>query len=212
MREGGNNNRREIIQIQRIKRTERIKSIGEQNKVSNIYNSHIYFAFFAFPFLKFLFFFTFCLIFIFSYKDIRFNAHPCICYPHKNRIYIIEVVGRIDVQDQAIYIYDDTSKSRTGEGEGGEGILTWINKKRMSGIVCIFKGTNLVNGPYQDLLRQRALWQLSRISKGLSDLVAPLGQWVMHRDILGASPLSDLGLAQFMDKLSRITTNLYNLI
>lgn len=43
-----------------------------------------------------------------------------------------------------------------------------VHKKRTSGIACIFKGTNSVNGPYRDLLllRHRALyvagWSISQ--------------------------------------------------
>lgn len=62
---------------------------------------------------------------------------------------------------------------------GGEGILTWFIKKRTSAIVCIFKGTNPVNGPYRDLLlRLGALWQLSPYLEGAVRFRGPLGQWV----------------------------------
>lgn len=64
---------------------------------------------------------------------------------------------------------------------GGEEILTWIHKKRTSGIVCIFKGTNPVNSPYRDLLlRLCALWQLSPYLEGAVRFRGPLGQWVIR--------------------------------
>lgn len=50
------------------------------------------------------------------------------------------------------------NRRRRGKGRGADMIN---KKKRTSGIVCIFKGTNPVNGTYWDLLlRLCALWQI----------------------------------------------------